>query len=128
MRKKAFVLSTTIAAALAVSACQRNSYDDYDGYRAQRDTAVCVDRKTQRRMSDDYCRRGRTAGAGNAFMWYYLGRNSTLPFHGDTVRGGSFTRTAGATYFHAPASTNVSRAVAVSRGGFGSSAHGSVGS
>jgi hypothetical protein len=128
MRKKSFLLTTTLAAALAVSACGRpaNQWDESYNVYSDRNTAVCTD-KNKRRVPDSYCQQNRGGGAGNAFMWYYLGKSAAVPYHGDPVRGGSFARTPGATYFHAPASSSVTRAAAVSRGGFGKSAFGSVG-
>lgn len=125
---KKIILTTTLAAALAATAsgCSRQSGYGDDGYYAANNTAVCTDR-SGRRVPDRYCQRG-GHGMGNAFLWYYLGRSSAVPYYGSHVTGGSFTRTAGATYFHAPAAANVTRSVAVSRGGLGSSARGFGGS
>lgn len=122
---KKFMLTATIAAAIAATASgcgprQPQGYAD-NGYYSGRDTAVCTDR-SGRRVDDRYCQRNSHSGMGNAFMWYYLGRSSATPYMGQPVRGGTFTRTAGATYFHAPSAANVTRSVAVSRGGLGSSA------
>lgn len=113
-------ITTAIAAALLAGACgQRDSGWDT----ADRDTAICTDRSGQR-VPDANCeRRGAYGGGGgNAFLWYYLGRNSAVPYYGERAYGGAFTRTAGATYFHAPAASAMSRSAAISRGGFGSSA------
>ena len=123
MKKKTFSLTMTTTLAAALVACgPRPQYqgDWDDGYTqyADRDTAVCVDRRTGKRIDDSNCERGRSHGS--AAGWYYVGRNSALPYHGDSVRGGTYTRPAGATFYHAPATTSMSRATAVSRGGFGS--------
>lgn len=120
--KKKIILSATLAAALAATAACSRSPGYYDnGYYAGQNTAVCVDRMGNR-VPDTQCGGGGYAGANNAFLWYYLGRSSVIPYYGTHVGGGSYTRTAGATYFHAPVSANVTRSVAVSRGGLGSSA------
>lgn len=119
-------ITTAIAAAMMASACgqQQRSWDD--NY-AQRDTAVCVD-KQGRRVPDQQCSRGGGGGGSSAFLWYYLGRSSALPYYGEAARGGSYSRAPGATYFHAPSSMASTRATAISRGGFGSTARASVGS
>lgn len=124
MQKK-IVLSVTLAASLAaLAACgQPQRSTDYNVY-ADRDTAVCTDRKGKR-VADRYCQRNTSGGASSAFLWYYLGRSSSVPYYGDSVRGGSYTRTRGATYFHAPKTASVTRSAAVSRGGLGSSARSS---
>lgn len=127
--KKNILLTATLAAAIAATAAgcsQRSGYSD-DGYYGDRDrnTAICTDKKGKR-VPDRYCQRG--SSGSSAFLWYYLGRSSAIPYYGDTVRGGSYTRTAGATYFHAPVNANVTKSTAVSRGGFGSSARAKGGS
>lgn len=141
MKKFPLIFTTALATAL-LSGCgspQQSSWDDYpdnwDGtYVASRDTRICVDPKTNERRPDRECDKARSGGS-NAFLWYYLGRNSSMPYYGERVRGGSFTRTAGATYFHAPSAVNQTRTQSVktvqtakaaqrssvSRGGFGSS-------
>lgn len=130
MKKKRFVLAATLAAALAMTAgCKRQGgWDDgnyaYNNYAGQ-NTALCVDRRNNQRLPDSYCQRGYNGGGANPFLWYYLGRSSAIPYYGEPVRGGSFTRTAGATYFHTTPSMNMTRSVAISRGGFGSSARSS---
>ncbi len=122
-------ITTGVAAALLASAC--SSQQD-NGWTADRDTALCVD-KAGKRVPDDQCPRQQVAGGyhgggmGSAFLWYYLGRNSVIPPYGETARGGTFSRVAGASYARAPASTGVTRAGAISRGGFGSSARGGGG-
>ena len=118
MRVKTILIFTTaLATSLGLSACDQPSVTQY----AQRDTAVCVDHQGQR-VPDDRCGQHYYGGA-SPFLWYYLGRSAAVPYYGERVYGGGFTRTAGATYFHAPSATAMSRSVAVSRGGFGSSAH-----
>ena len=114
---------TLVAAAAALTtACQP---DQPKQWTAQQDTAVCVD-KQGNRVPDGQCAPQGAyhgGGGGNAFLWYYLGRQSAIPYYGERVGGGSFTRTASATYFHAPVGASMTRSAAVSRGGFGSSAH-----
>lgn len=113
------VFTTALASTLLSAGCSRQDANQY----ADRDTAVCVD-KQGNRVPDDRCSGGyHGSGLSNAFLWYYLGRSSAVPYYGDRVSGGSFTRTPGATYFHAPSTTSITRSVAISRGGFGSSAH-----
>ena len=116
-------ITTGVAAALLASGCGHQD----NGWTAQQDTAVCTDKAGQR-VADGNCERQRYAGhgggVGNAFLWYYLVRNSAVPYYGERVRGGSYNRTAGTSYFRAPAGSSMSRSSAVSRGGFGSSARG----
>lgn len=119
MKKNKFnlVLTTTVAA--SISACGPSRQTDWDdGYTqyADRDTAVCVDQKTKQRVPDSECRRGGSRGG-----WYYLGRNSAIPYYGEPVRGGSYKRTPGSNYYYAPKSTSFTKNAAISRGGFGSS-------
>lgn len=120
-------ITTAIAAALLASGCGR-SEPEPDGWTAQTDTAICTDREG-RRVADDQCPRqalgsGYHGGGGsNAFLWYFLGRNSVIPPYGERARGGSFSRAGGVSYARAPANTFVSRSGAISRGGFGASAH-----
>jgi len=112
-------LTLVAASAVALAACD----DQPQQWVAQQDTQICVDRGGNR-VPDADCQSYHPAGAGvsSAFLWYYLGRRSAVPYYGERVAGGSFTRTAGATYFHAPVSTAMTRSAAVARGGFGSSA------
>lgn len=122
MSKKVSNLTITSTLAAAIAACGPSSryndadWDDGTSYYADRDTAVCVDRRTNKRLPDDACRR--PSGGGG---WYYLGSNSRIPYYNEPVRGGSYNRPAGRTVYYAPKSTAVTKSVAVSRGGFGSS-------
>jgi len=118
---KTITLNLTLVAASAVTlaACDQHQPDQWI---AQQDTAVCVDRSGNRVPDADCQNYHPGAGVGTAFLWYYLGRSSAVPYYGERVAGGSFTRTAGATYFHAPVSTAMTRSAAVARGGFGSRA------
>jgi len=127
MRTKTFNLAITTALAASLSACGQPSGDWDDGVTqyADRDTAVCVDRVTQKRIPDRECDRRGVGGNTNPALWYYLGRNSAVPYYGDTIRGGSYSRPAGRSFYHAPASTAMTKSSAVSRGGFGSSARSS---
>jgi len=121
MQNNKFNLSLTVAVAASMSACgpASNNYDWDDGYTqyADRDTAVCVDKRTNKRLPDRECDR-RSGGSGA--MWYYLGRNSAIPYHGDRVGGGTYVRPSGTSFYKAPSTTSISRSSAVSRGGFGS--------
>lgn len=117
-------ITTAVAAALLASGC---GGPEEDGWTAQTDTAICTDRDGKR-VSDDNCPRqaaagGYHGGTSGAFLWYFLGRNSVIPPLGEQARGGSFNRVAGTNYVRAPSNTLTTRAGAISRGGFGSSAH-----
>ncbi|WP_288457444.1 hypothetical protein [uncultured Sphingomonas sp.] len=116
--KKDLTITTGVAAALLLSGCGGQR----DDWTAQRDTAVCTDRAGNR-VPDDRCDRRSGTGHGGGFLWYYLGRNRAIPAYGERATGGSWSRPAGSTFYRAPASTAMTRAAAVSRGGFGSSAH-----
>lgn len=107
------------ASALIVAGCDQQAPPPPQA--APQNTAVCVDHAGNR-VADDQCARPAAHVGVSPFLWYYLGRQSALPYYGQRVAGGSFTRTAGATYFHAPVSYSMTRAAAISRGGFGSSA------
>ena len=125
--KKQLGMTTAMAAALvALPACSSNNGWDEETV-ADRDTAICVNRAGER-VDDDQCdndRRG--GGVSSAFLWYYLGRSSAIPYYGDSIHGsryrgrGSFQPRSGVSYGRAPVSTNVTRSQAVSRGGLGSS-------
>ncbi len=123
--KKQLVMTTAMAAGLlALPACSSN--DEWKGeVYADREVAVCVNRDGER-VRDDYCDDDRGVGGSNAFLWYYLGRSSAVPYYGDSVRHsryrGSYTPSPNVAYGRAPASTSMTRSRAVSRGGFGSSA------
>ena len=114
-------ITTGVAAALLAAACGQRD----NGWTATDNTAVCTD-KAGNRVPDDNCRRHESfgGGAGSAFLWYYLGRHSAIPYYGERVGGGSFTRAAGTSYFAAPVGSAVSRSAAVSRGGFGATGEG----
>jgi hypothetical protein len=129
MRKQLSMTTAMAAALVALPACSSN--DGWsDDVVADRDTAVCVDRQG-RRVDDDRCVTGRHGGGvPSAFLWYYIGRNAALPYHGDSIydrrfarRGaaGSFVPRPGVDYARAPVSTRMTRSRAVSRGGLGSS-------
>jgi len=122
-------MTTAMAAALiALPGCSSNDGWD-DNVVADRDTAVCVDQEGKR-VEDRRCNEGqRTGGSGlgTGLLWYYIGRNSRVPYYGDSIRdpryagGGSYAPRAGAAYSLAPARTSMTRSQAVSRGGLGSS-------
>lgn len=126
--KKQLSMTTAMAAALlALPGC--SSDDGWDDVVAEKDTAVCVD-KQGNRVEDSQCERQashRTGGGGSsAFLWYYLGRRSAVPYYGDSIndpryRGhGSFTPGAGVQYDRSPMASRMTRSQAVSRGGMGS--------
>ncbi|MCD2322982.1 hypothetical protein LQ953_03000 [Sphingomonas sp. IC-56] len=130
MRKQLTMTTAMAAALLALPACSSRN-DDWEAV-TDRDTAVCVD-KDGKRVDDRQCNpqaRGAYGGGGggmsNAFLWYYLGRNSAVPFYGDSIRDpryagrGSFTPTQGVRYADAPRASRMTRSQAVSRGGLGS--------
>ncbi|MGR6330713.1 hypothetical protein ACU5AX_16755 [Sphingomonas sp. XXL09] len=112
-------LTTALAAALLAGGCDRQPKDN--GWTTAQDTAICTDAQGNR-VADARCRRTAYAhgGAGNAFAWYFLGRNARLPYLGERASGGSFARSPSARYAFAPASSAVTRSAAISRGGFGS--------
>lgn len=124
--KKQLSMTTAMAAALiALPGCSSN--DDWNNdVIADRDTAVCVDAEGKR-VDDDLCDNNR-GGGSSAFLWYYLGRSSAVPYYGDSIhdqrfaRDGSYYPRPGAGYVRAPVSTRMTRSQAVSRGGLGSSA------
>jgi len=125
MKKHLFMTTAMAATLLALPACSSN--DDWnEDVVADRDTAICVDQQGER-VDDDLCDddHNRGGGASSAFLWYYLGRSSAIPYYGDSIRHsryrGSFRPASGATYSRAPARTNITRSQAVSRGGLGSS-------
>lgn len=130
--RKQLTMTTAMAAALAaLPACSSNDGWNEDVI-ADRDTAVCVDQQGSR-VDDDLCSddHHHGGGASNAFLWYYIGRNSAVPYYGDSIydsryarqgRYGSFAPQPGVNYGRAPASTKMTRSQAVSRGGLGSSA------
>lgn len=126
-------LTTAMAATLTALAGCSSGNDWDDNVVADRDTAVCVD-QSGKRIADANCTTHRSGGGvGTAAMlgyWYYMGRNSRVPYFGDSVNDGSgrfngSTRPgAGTSYASAPASANMTRSAAVARGGFGSSGRG----
>ena len=130
---KNLALTTAMAATLtALAGCSAgNDWDD--NVVAERDTAVCVD-QSGKRIEDANCNTRRSGGGvGSAAMlgyWYYMGRNSRVPYLGDSVNdgsgrfAGSARPSAGTSYASAPAAANMTRSAAVARGGFGSSGRG----
>ncbi|HEY0086497.1 MAG TPA: hypothetical protein VGB65_11370 [Allosphingosinicella sp.] len=131
--KKQMIMTSAMAAALAaLPACSSN--DDWNGETiAQQDTAVCVDQQGKR-VDDSQCNdnahRSSGGGMGNAFLWYYIGRNAAVPYYGDSIHDrrysryaqyNGFSRKPGVSYARAPDSTRMTRSQAVSRGGLGSS-------
>jgi hypothetical protein len=99
---------------------------------ADRDTAICVD-KDGKRVDDSQCGQQTVIhhsggiGVGTAFLWYYLGRNSAVPYYGESIRGPRLCRPwrvraarRGQAMPDAPAASRMTRSAAVSRGGLGS--------
>lgn len=128
--KKHLTMTTAMAATmLALPGCSGGDDWNEDVY-ASGDTAICVDQEGKR-VDDDQCSKDRVhysgGGGSSAFLWYYLGRSSAVPYYGDSIRDkryaghGSYQPRPGASYAAAPASTRMTRSAAVSRGGFGSS-------
>lgn len=115
--KIALTITTALAALLLASCGQQD-----DDWTTHRDTAVCTDRFGNR-VVDDNCQTRYAGNGGSGFAWYYLSGGRSIAPYGSRVSGGSFTRTSDATYFHAPPRTMVTRSQAISRGGFGESAH-----
>jgi hypothetical protein len=111
--KKDLTITTAIAAAFMLTACGPNP----NSMMTDRDTAICTDRQG-RRVSDDKCQRRGVGGGG--YAWYFMGRNSTMPWVGERATGGSYRGAQGVSYFRASPSTSVTRAVGISRGGFSS--------
>jgi len=129
MRKQLSMTTAMAAALVALPACSSNDGWNEDVV-ADRDTAVCVDQQGSR-VDDDLCADDRPrSGGSSAFLWYYIGRNSAVPYYGDSIydrryarqgRPGSFAPQPGVNYARAPATTKMTRSQAVSRGGLGSS-------
>jgi len=125
--KKQLTMTTAMAAALlALPSC--SSDKGWEEVVADNDTAVCVD-KEGKRVDDAQCERqgayqNRSHGGSNAFLWYYIGRNSRVPYYGDSVNDarfrGSYTAGNGINYARAPQQSRMSRSQAVSRGRMGS--------
>jgi hypothetical protein len=130
--KKQLSMTTAMAAALlSLPGC--SSDDDWNqDVVADRDTAICVD-KEGKRVDDSQCGQQTVvhhsggSGVGTAFLWYYLGRNSAVPYYGDSIRNpryaglGSYEPRSGVNYAPAPMASRMTRSAAVSRGGLGSS-------
>ena len=77
MRSVSVAIGVTAVAAAALSGC--SSSPDYN--------AVCVDERTQQRVSDRDCDDDGTYGS--TYRWYYLGRGQRSPSVGSRVSGGS---------------------------------------
>src|SRR5262245_20743429 len=103
MRSASVAIGVTAVAAAALSGC--SSSPDYN--------AVCMDDKTQQRVSDDQCDDSGTYGS--SYRWYYLARGAVRPSIGSRVSGGSTVEPAG----------SVARGGQSSCGDSGSSSHGS---
>jgi hypothetical protein len=122
MRKR-LTLTASLAAALSGCAQTKDDWSE-DSYSAV-ETAVCVDRD-KRVVDESQCQQDRFYGRPGGYSHYYMGRGMRLPFYGDSVTdarfaGGSFQPARGVQYYGPPVETRVTRSVARSRGGFGSS-------
>jgi hypothetical protein len=53
-----------------------------NGYYAGQNTAVCTDRMGNRVPDNSVRWRRITTVSNNAFLWYYLGRSSAVPYYG----------------------------------------------
>ena len=125
--KKQLTMTTAMAAALmALPGCSSNEWDG--DVVADRDFAVCVDEQGKR--VEDYRCDNRSYGyaggyGGGGHYWYYFDRNSRVPYYGDSIHdrkfAGGYIQPDAKGYYPAPASTNMTRSAAVSRGGLGSS-------
>ena len=126
MRKQLFMTTAMAASLTALSACSSNDGWNEDVV-ADRDVAVCVNQQGTR-VDDDLCDHHRYSGGGsNAFLWYYLGRNSRVPYYGDSIHdrrfaAGSYVPGTSTGYARAPVESRMTRSQAVSRGGLGSMA------
>lgn len=126
MKKKQILLTSAMAATLtALSGCSTG--DDWDGnVYAENDLGVCVDQNGYR-VDDDYCDSNSSRYRGGHYGWFYVNRGSRVPYYGDSIHdkrhafAGSTRPDPGKVYAKAPASANMTRSTAVSRGGFGSS-------
>lgn len=107
MRSMSVAIGVTAVAAAALSGC--SSTPDYN--------AVCMDDRTQQRVSDDQCDNN-SGTYGSYYRWYYLPRGTRLPSMGSRVSGGSTTEPAG----------SVNRGGRVSSGGSYGDSGGSGGS
>ena len=111
--------TTALAVILLAASCNRAKADD--NWTADKDTAICTDAQGKR-LPDDRCRQHRLGSGGGAF-WYFLARGRGIPYYGERATGGSFRPAPGARYGAAPSGSAMTRSAAVSRGGFGASAH-----
>jgi hypothetical protein len=118
MNKKLTLTATLAATLTGLSGCASRS----DDLLAQQNTRICVDDDGDR-IDDRYCT-NRAYGAGG-FAFLYLRRGSPIPYYYDNVRDPKYakfvSRTPLSGFRPAPASSNMSRSTAVSRGGLGRS-------
>ncbi|MBB2985261.1 tRNA-dihydrouridine synthase [Terracoccus luteus] len=114
-RRSALVSVGTVAlVTVGLSGCSNQADYDYAG--------VCVDQKTNTRVSDDRCDSRQTTGFHGGYGWYYVPRGVAAPKVGQAASGGTTTPRSGAWTgkgFSADGGT-------VTRGGF-TSAHSTLG-
>lgn len=126
--KKQLFLTTAMAATLSsLSGCSSPEDDWGSEVTADSDTAVCMDEDGYR-IDDNACDKDYAVRSSGGRYWYYVNRGNRIPYYGDSVLDprlgfqGTYFRNEGVKYARAPATANISRSVAVSRGGFGSKA------
>jgi hypothetical protein len=120
---KKLTLTATLAAALTgLAGCSSGPREVL----AEDNTRICVD-EFGSRIDDDYCDDddGYRRSGGGLATFLYLRKGSPIPYYYDNVRDKKYanylSRTPLPGYVRAPASSNMSRSSAVSRGGLGSS-------
>ena len=118
MNKKLTLTATLAAALTGLSGCSSRS----DELLAQQNTRICVDDDGDR-IDDRYCADRRYGGGGFAYL--FLRRGSPIPYYYDNVRSPKYakfvSRAPLSGFAPAPASSNMTRSSAVSRGGLGRS-------
>lgn len=118
MNKKLTLTATLAATLTGLSGCSTRSDERF----AQQNTRICVD-DDGARIDDRYCADRRYGGSG--FSYLFLRRGSPIPYYYDNVRDPRYasfvSRTPLEGFRPAPASSNMTRSAAISRGGLGSS-------
>jgi predicted small lipoprotein YifL len=116
--KKTLNITTAVATALAVTVAgcgqpRTDYYDDDDD--DKRRNAACVDKRTNKRVADSYCR-GSSGGGGGYYGMFFMNNGQRVPAYGSTIPRSYGT-------YNKPSSTSYTKSNStVQRGGFGSSA------